>query len=817
MRALFISFLLLSSFASAWQVLPSAEPNRDATRTFSFAIHSHLNASEGLIVGAAAQNEAKSYALSIYDYAENVFKPCAHEKVTLNGAKDQDNPLYNNAIPFLAFMDEQRTMALGLQSDLKRVFVTAFPGCTDVLASELIKDANGKEIEHDLIAIAGGDNYAYVAINGAIAAFGVRTEIKEVSITDEELEAIKREVQESGDQQLIEQYSKEITSKDGKHTRKVMEKRLEQMATASLPAGLEVTDMHWCLNVKRLYIGTKNGGIFVAHMQDGQLQLTLLVNQQPNKVRSMFTTTFLDYLIVQKDNGVHAVPLLNFNGVFDQLPPFHGTIANDAIKPLEAFSATDKAHLFLGRHFTGVPQTENEMKPFALVGAGPLMAGPITDIMVKDDAVYATVNNPHAGYDAGIYYSQAIFNAKGAITAWTAWQPKALTNDEQIFGMTISPAQGAIVVASGDSAKAVQTVKRSVWNEAQKTDLHELAALVEQHLPKSKGGVQGIFDHEDYIGVLGLGAAILFDDSTNSGMVFDDETVKELGALVAGAIIERMDQKFLVLGGLNGVAIVDLNNVQNGFKKIGNYRFVRKFLADKEYLYILTDRSFERISLQANNFDAITLADSAQITRSGDYGIFLDCAVSEKFALLAHSAGLHRVGNGKDIRYDDASSLNWARVEIPDCSGPVVSLIPIGVSSKSCDWGRSASQFYIISGSIAHNNARLNRFAVSNVQDTITDQTCVPLHDFISKDHISSFVDIGNFTPHFATDGTLFLTTGMQRKRKSDYPVLVHSFKKGKSVMPLSLEANASINCLMRHRKSGNWIIGGDFGLIVNE
>ena len=93
----------------------------------------------------------------------------------------------------------------------------------------------------------------------------------------------------------------------------------------------------------------------------------------------------------------------------------------------------------------------------------------------------------------------------------------------------------------------------------------------------------------------------------------------------------------------------------------------------------------------------------------------------------------------------------------------------------------------------------------------------MPFPDFVAKDHISSFVNIGNFSPFFATDGTLFLTTGIQRKKKSKFPVLVNSFKKGRSVMPLSLDADASINCIMRHNKSGNWMIGGDFGLIVNE
>ncbi len=832
MRVLLLSLLLIPHFASAWHVLPMAEPNRDASKTFSFPVHSHLNSSEGLIVGAAKQNAAQGYSLCFFDYAENFFRPCAHEKVTFNGTPKQENPLFNNGIPLLAMMDE-RTMAFGLQSDLKRVFVTALPGCTDVLSSGVIKDVNGKEIETDIVVLTGGNNYAYAAFKDSIAVIGVRAESKEVPLSDEELEAIKREVQESGDQQLIEQYSKEITTKDGKHSRKVLEKRLEQIAVACVPAGLEIADMHWCLNVSRLYIAAQDK-IFVAHMQGSQLQLVPLISEQLlskefnigsiNKIRSMFTTTFLDYLIIQSCNGIYAVPLLNFNGIHEQLLQSHGTIASDGVKPFVAFSTTDRAQLFKGRHFATQPQFTQEMigskSPQAMVGAGILAAGPIEDILVKDDAIYAAVNNPHAGHKAGIYYSQAIFGQEGAIVAWTAWQPKVLTHDEKIFGMAISAPQGAIVVATGDSLQSVQTIKRSVWNDAQKDDFTELALLVERHLPQSRGGVQGIFDCENYIGVLGLEVAILFDSSTNTGMVFEDAAVKELGALVAGQLVEIDHQKLLVLGGLNGVAALDLNNAHLGFKKIGNYQFVRKIIADEDFLYILADRSFERIKINDLMMDGkpAVLANSLEITGAGDYGIFLDCAVSHKCALIAHSAGLHRVGNGKDIRTDSCATLNWTRLAIPDCSGPVISLVPISVSGKACDWARAAGQFYIISGSIAHNNARLNRFAVESLVDKeISDSTLVPLHDLTSKDHISSFVEIGNFTPHFATDGTLFLTTGMQRKKKSQYPVLIHSFKKGKSVMPLSLDANASINCLVRHTRSGNWIIGGDFGLIVNE
>lgn len=883
-RLLFMSFIFLSHSAYAWEVLQSAEPMRDFTRTFSFPIHSHLTASEGLIVTAATQNQSNNYALSIFDFEENVFRPYAHEKVTLNGVEKQENPLFNNGIPLLAMIDQQ-TMALTLKSDAKRIFLTAFSQCDTVLSSNIIKDAYGQEIDSDIVALAGAEHYIFAAVNGkgqkqfgcngsAVAVCAIREEKKEIELSPEEYEDLKKKALNQGDEQSIERFTKEITTtKDGKHTRKITEKKLEQIDTAPLSingAVLEGIDMHWCSHLKRLYIGMKRVGnqdasdgacgILVASVENSKLIMrpfisSALVSNAQNqiaigkgsnaavsihKVRSMLTTTVLDYLIVQGGNGlpdqtrstVYALPVHNFHGMDGQVPQermlVHGTIANDTAEPIEAFLTTDRAHLFLDRHFNTPPQTcadvVNQESPQALVGAGPLTAGPIEDIFVRDDAVYAVVNNPSQDFSAGIYYSQAIFGHNGAIAAWTAWQPKIITHDEVIIGMSMLPTKGSLVVASGNNSTSVQTIKRSVWNDAKKGDMKELASLIEQHFPKSCGGIQGMFDHDNYLAILGLGKALLFDMHTNSGMIFADSCVKDLGPLTAGQIIEHAHEKYLILGGLNGVAVADLNASNTSFKLIGDYTFVRKILVDENFVYILTDRSFDRIDL--NNSDLTSgkiyrklLANAREITHAGDYGIFLDCIVSQKCSLIAHSAGLHRVGNGKDIRYDQKETLNWTQVVIPDCNDPVIVLIPISITGKPCDWAKGAAgQMYVISGSIGNNIAKLNRFAIASLSDKpISDTTIVPLRDFVAKNHISHFVNIGNFSPLFATDGTLFFTTGIQRRKKSKFPILVNSFKKGRSAMPLTLDADASINCIMRHTKSGNWMIGGDFGLIVNE
>ena len=185
-----------------WQVLPILVPKdetqqggiqtRDNSRSFSFPINSFLGVSDGLIVGAATQNKSKEFALAIFDFVENVFRPYAHAKVMLDSVAKQDNPLFNNAIPFLALINDQ-TAAFSLQSDPKRIFIATFPDCGQILSGPIIKDADDHEIDSPIVALAGGQNCAFVAVKGAgqkefgvgasgIAVFAVHAETKEVEL-----------------------------------------------------------------------------------------------------------------------------------------------------------------------------------------------------------------------------------------------------------------------------------------------------------------------------------------------------------------------------------------------------------------------------------------------------------------------------------------------------------------------------------------------------------------------------------------------------------------------------------------------------------
>lgn len=134
----------------------------------------------------------------------------------------------------------------------------------------------------------------------------------------------------------------------------------------------------------------------------------------------MHTSTGPDYLIVNGGpdevvnvgNTVYALPLVNDPSA----ATVHGTLAKkDASLTQGVFTtpATNPGDL---------PLTS---EPAAVVGAGALPTDPnntIADIQVYGDTVYVALNQtPGLTTDAGLFSSQALFDATGKIARWTPW------------------------------------------------------------------------------------------------------------------------------------------------------------------------------------------------------------------------------------------------------------------------------------------------------------------------------------------------------------------------------------------------------------
>lgn len=245
---------------------------------------------------------------------------------------------------------------------------------------------------------------------------------------------------------------------------------------------------------------------------------------------------------------------------------------------------------------------------------------------------------------------------------------------------------------------------------------------------------------------------------------------------------------------------------------ISNYTMVRKLLFDQGILYVLTDSCLDRIDLESNA--VVRLADVQKLCNQR-YSIFYDLIISDKCALLATSAGLVRVGNGKDIRTDGQSSLDWTHVNVPEATDLPLFLLPVSVSGNPHDWAKGAGQIYIITGSYTKKGAHVHRFAVLDVtcQD-ICDDTIAPVPDLVFKDRIGDIGSLLTCSDCFLTDGLFYLAPFRQKKSRA--LVLYNGLTKARTTINLDLAVEDTITSITRNSTHGNWLVAGSFGLKTN-
>jgi hypothetical protein len=594
----------------------------------------------------------------------------------------------------------------------------------------------------------------------------------------------------------------------------------------------------------------------------------------------MQTTTALDYLIVQGGNGaggqtersVFALPLVNRidkKGMLaDESLAIHGRIASLASKVDEGFRET-RSQLFLGRHLVE-PAIEQDQMPRAhdravCIGGGQLQAGPITQLFTKDDAVCAVVQHPDAGYAAGIYHSQAILGVDGAIVAWTHW--KNIYALSGIQGAMLLPYTGSVLAWADDGAAT--TIIKSLWSKDHTQHGDSLVAFVNDLCADNDGvyalrvwdtktpGVQepllcfGMRESllltcsgkEPYaVHTADNGTLAQVVDATTHGVLFKCGDLSKIGPLSCIEILNTEQGTWLFVGGMHGVAVLrhedgsgcypglSLDCLRPGlsFVKCLDYSGVRKLIADQGFLYVLCDDALERVEVCLEHifdgdkkptlaFTKTVLAHNSRFKICDFSTTFTDVIVSDTCAFLAHTNGLLRVGNGKDVKKDDLHSLDWTEVLVENSLGAIVNLYPISVTGREQDLTRyGACQLYVISGNIGKDAARLHRFVILEPENgCITDDLIKPLNDWKIKDMRSGWVDLSGFTHLFATDGMRFFSA-FDRKKKVD-PMLIQGFKKDRTVMPLNVNESMYIANMVQHPEYGFWMIAGDFGLCVND
>ncbi|MBT3455641.1 hypothetical protein HN446_01120 [bacterium] len=349
---------------------------------------------------------------------------------------------------------------------------------------------------------------------------------------------------------------------------------------------------------------------------------------------------------------------------------------------------------------------------------------------------------------------------------------------------------------------------------------------------------------------------------TTKIMSFSGGVLDDLGPITQAEVAKAGNKAWLFAGGVGGLAVLCAANgdgwaaatgyglklgfeginlvggvdTEVQFREVGDYSYIKKIVSDGNFLYVLTNNKLDRIDLTSvdlSNFDStadvVTLANTETFFGNSTFDCFSDLIISGNFALLATSNGLYRVGNGNNISTETSEDdVSWALVDVPDGLPTILQLFAVCPTGRAqdCTGADMYSQLYVLSAYSGYDQARVNRFLLSDSSGGIVDDTIKPLEsDSFVNGTNSFFINYGLFRDSFATDGAMYFA---QRSKDGSAGPLVQALASGytcgkmyliKKAYNLSLglsDAN-TIGKIVRNSASGAWIVNGDFGLKVNE
>lgn len=631
----------------------------------------------------------------------------------------------------------------------------------------------------------------------------------------------------------------------------------------------EITDMYYSPALERVYVACKMSGsgqkcaIAVGYIDgDGKLQLAPVMSSFAPfggldadyspliyKVRTLQTSTgYLDYLIVLADawpcdkrKQVYALPLVNLKQLDGTITPeklkLQGTVVHKQSSLVEGYGECDKKtgrSLFLGRHFNQSPISVRDLPSNfdSETHVGGFYSAAFEDMNVQGDCVYAIVNESKddelsSELKKGVYQSHAVFAYDGRIISWTRWK-RVGDFPKHIASYTIDGAQGGAIVTEGADAYEIRSVSRTGWSDQQ----NDLIEAVSKEFPKENGGIQGLFDfHGDesssLLYITGKAKLMLVPIYSNNAAeakrpVLIVDGINEIGSIIA---VEHQDIYPGVpwIGGSGGLAVLDYKNSTQDkavFKKIGNFSFVKKLIAERHYLYVLTDTTLDRIDIKQSDFEnnklAVTRLAHADDLLAERNSYFYDCIVSGPLALIAHTKGLSRIANDHDVRTDTMQTIAWTDVPLTPKPQPCIALSAVNIIQYPLNLPGyyNAGQIYAVCGSKQARNSKVYRLAVIQT-DSVTDATVMPLNDYIGKDLPPYYFNLRSYTPGFFTDGTLSFVTHNKKDKVS--PAINTHYGTLQSTRPIKINDASTITHMVRCSATGKWIVAGDFGLVINE
>lgn len=600
-----------------------------------------------------------------------------------------------------------------------------------------------------------------------------------------------------------------------------------------------------------------------------------------NKISSMHTSTYLDYLIVQGGNGtidhdrkLFALPLVN-----DPTSPALGQLAKKNQKPRNNFNQDGR---FISRVLAEPAEQAGdlftEQDNAAFIG-GSLTPGRVRDIFVNGDTVFASIEDSQE-QQGGIWYSQAIFNKEGLIAQWSPWRRAGAVGS--IFGFALDGHSGDFSFLTGPTINTIKTVERTV------SGLVPSSGLIAQEFPQEQGGVQGIIDvpfntqglsktvgdrlslqiftglsklvllqtgadnNNSQFGPINPGLSSPIFSTINGGFAgfkpgvfalsLSGGTLAELGPLVTAAFfVDNIGNGYIVVGGTNGVAVLARQNgtgfdafegLKSGFAglsadmrfiKISDHSNVRKLIVDDTELYVLTDKSLDRLifspeAIAKKSVPAESIATAIGV--AGPQETFSDAIIIEGIGILATSKGLYSSASSVNLgRISKEGEAGWQMIALNETVGAMTQLFLV----PSAQGLAQKSQLYVLNASVSMQQARIYRLFIDKAN---TNNSVQPLNDFFVRNLPTFFLSIGNYRNYIATDGTLVY---LSRSKYIQQPVifellfpelLVSTVKRNAhskgTLIDLAASGASAIGPIIRSSSSGAWLVVGDFGIRGN-
>ncbi len=836
----------------------------DGKQSFINPVRVYAMGHDGRFYVGASQEGAKDFAVAGAVATGKKFLPLTPEKVSNGIAPSVDNPLYDASIRLMALMHGTESILeipvdrLAVVKEKQSAVVhlidnTMSTQRLEVLSSAPVIDASGSHETAGIIALEAHTNalvFAAVTDGGGnpfgrgSSGIAVLARGRKGPAAQEPLALFQLDAQlgstcapgTGGRAALLSATSGSVAIGD-----------------AAIDILDNAVDLHWDANLQVLYIALNvhsvsqagAGGaaaVVAASMVKDKLFFKRVVDSGAlspdldaivagvgetldisiHKVRSLTTTTSVNYLVVlggygtphQTRRTVYALPVVKRADVYN------GVLAKKDAPP-QTWYAQGYPTRFFDRGFTQRATTTADLcvpgDVEATVGGGPLDVGDITTIFTQSDAVFAVVSVPDAGYQPGIFHSQAIFDASGSIKQWTAWRRGAGNFFDTLWGADFDEHSGSFTMLVGKSADAIYTAKRTVWGAG---DEHGCAGLVHwlntvfpgpAEVPEKRGPIQGLYDFSSQTpglasisvivatgngcvalaqtGVVrdGILTALGGDDLARDPCVFADGAIDQAlsattnavaisggdlertGALEAACITRVADSGYIFVGGTGGLAVLvnDAGVSWDAREGLGNnlagLDVESRFKEIGNYKFIRALRADEtRGLLYVVCDDRLACID---IARSN----FVRGTLSEttlarrpQWPLASDGTILDAVitssliilATSNGLFEKSDPSLDWHAVDLPEGYCSVNGLYPISYDARQQSLSAgTGGMVYALDSHPGINRSAIHRFTVATQEGAHLEE----LPDLFVKDKPSYFVDCDGFRAWIACDGaTLF-------------------------------------------------------------